>query len=141
MAFSLLLVIIFILPSNQSTPSQVEQLVEAGGEAVPPLVLAPLLLPLALLLAARAAAARVGHQAAAAALLGSWRGNLKSKVVARDVVHAAVPGVVDVVGGVGEGRRIQVTLQSPQVFLEKWLFRDFLHLAVLRINCPCQSNM
>ena len=51
-----------------------EQLVKAGGEAVPPLVLAALLLNLAL--AVWAAAARVRHQAAAAALLGSWGGNL-----------------------------------------------------------------
>ena len=53
-----------------------EQLVKAGGDAVSPLVLAALLLHLTLLLAVWAAAARVRHQAAAAALLGSWAGNL-----------------------------------------------------------------
>ena len=50
-----------------------QQLVQAGGEAVSPLAAAALFLPLALLPAACAAAASVRYQAAAAAaMLGSW---------------------------------------------------------------------
>ena len=56
-----------LLHSPQSTLSQVEQLAKAGGEAVPPFVLAALLLHLPLLFAACEAAARVRHQAVAAA--------------------------------------------------------------------------
>ena len=50
-----------------------KQLVKAGGEAVPPLVLAALLLHLALLLTACVAAARVRHQAAALPYLAARR--------------------------------------------------------------------